>query len=612
MEAGRQIRDTHRQHYNAYVAQAWTSIRNFLSAHYRFNKRFDTPFWNYCRNYTPLHGAQPIVEFYIENGPSNFLTPLLLPAVDRFGAEGYFSLLLGQDVPFKNPPEAPEPERSVFQRWQEDARNRAERALTVAETLEYMKSPQWTWAANRPTVRDGQAESSFSVEQENRAGDTLQRQGRRTEAVAKFLEVLRRQPRCPVVHSNLLLALGHDPELEPQAVYAEHVWWDRLNGQGSAEKREFAAVADRKKRLRIGYVSPDLRRHAILHFIEPVLANHDAQQFEVFAYAEVRKPDAVTARLQKYFHHWHSTVGRTDLQVADQVRADGIDILIDLAGHTGGNRLGVFTHKPAPVQVTYLGYPSTTGLATIDYRLTDSVGDPPGEASYATEDLVRLPGCFCCYTPPPDAPEVGPLPAGTNGPVVFGSTHKLVKLNNTVLDLWARLLLKSPATRLVIARDTLTDDIAHRLRQEFQQRGVDSNRVDLRRAVAEPDKFLEFYSRLDIFLDVFPWCGHAMTCEVLWMGVPVVTLRGDRFAGRMGASLLGQLGLSELVADSPERYLAIAAELAGDRERLAALRAGLRQRMRQSALCDPVTYTRGLEETYRWMWDRWCARQSAP
>ncbi len=256
------------------------------------------------------------------------------------------------------------------------------------------------------------------------------------------------RPNYVEAHSNLLFCLTYDPGIDSASLLAEHRRWESvLGGRASWLNPEAqpAAGHDRnpERRLRVGYVSPDLRRHVVARFLEPILAHHDPAQVEVICYAEVPVADVMTARLQRHVHAWRSIYGLTDGQLADLVRADGVDILVDLAGHTGNNRLGAFVRKPAPVQVTYLGYPNTTGLSAIDYCVTDSVADPPGEPVQHSEELMRLPGCFCCYAPPEDVPPVVPLPATKTGRLTFGSLHNLAKINAKVLDLWSDVLLAS-------------------------------------------------------------------------------------------------------------------------------------------------------------------------
>jgi protein O-GlcNAc transferase len=352
----------------------------------------------------------------------------------------------------------------------------------------------------------------------------------------------------------------------------------------------------------VGYVSPDLRRHAAAYFIEPVLAHHDRGRVEVFCYAEVEAPDDFTARLRGLAEHWRDTTGLTDEAVADLVRRDGIDVLVDLAGHTAGNRLLVFARRPAPVQLSYLGYPHATGLAAIPFSVGDTVTDPEEKPGSPGEDVVRLPGCFCCYAPPQGVVPAPGLPEDRAGAVTFLALHKLEKLNDAVLDLWTRVLEAVPGSRLLLARDSLHGRTAQRLAGRFAARGVAPDRVVLERVSAEGMSHLRAYERGDVALDVFPWNGHTTACEALWMGLPVVALRGGSHASRMTASVLECLGLGDLVADTPEDYVEVAAGLAADRARRAELRAGLRQWMLASPLCDGAGLARRLEEAYTRLW----------
>jgi predicted O-linked N-acetylglucosamine transferase (SPINDLY family) len=302
---------------------------------------------------------------------------------------------------------------------------------------------------------------------------------------------------------------------------------------------------------------------------------------------------------------WRSLCGMPDDAVARQIEADRIDILVDLGGHTG-TRLGVLARRPAPVQVTWLGYPNTTGMETIQYRLTDAVADPPGEPICHTEELVRLPSGFCCYDPPRDAPEVTPLPAASAGFVTFGGLHKLAKYNDRVFDRWCEVLRALPAARLLLFRDGLRGRTANRLRAEFIRRGVAADRLRLESRV-DHASFLAIYQQVDVALDTLPWSGHVTACEALWMGVPTLTLLGDRHAGRMVASVLTQVGLQEFITRTPEEFVTRTVALVGDLERLARLRAGLREQVRSSPLCDAAGFTRRLEDAYRELWRRWAS-----
>lgn len=440
----------------------------------------------------------------------------------------------------------------------------------------------------------------------NNLGIVLSELGRLSDAAASYRHALTLKPHFLDAQSNLLKAINYDPAYDSSTLLAEHRRWRDVYGPLTL----LGAAADHDRSpnrpLRVGYVSPDFRTHAVAYFFEPILAHHDRARVEPVCYAEVPAPDATTVRLQALAAGWRPTVGLTDVQVAEQVRRDRIDILVDLAGHTSGHRLGVFARRPAPVQVTYLGYPNTTGLDAIDYLLTDAVVDPPGEPKWSTEEPYRLPGLFCCYAPPAGAPEVGPSPAERNGYVTLGALHKLSKLNEAVLDLWCDLLHALPSARLLLFRNDLTGTRREEIRRRFLARGITDERLELEHEAGEGGH-LAVYHRIDVSLDVFPWCGHTTACESLWMGVPVITLRGDRHAGRMTASVLMTLGLADWVADTPADYVTVARRAADDPAALGRLRGTLRDRMARSPLCDGRAWTAGLEDAYRTLWQRWCS-----
>jgi protein O-GlcNAc transferase len=438
---------------------------------------------------------------------------------------------------------------------------------------------------------------------QNNLGNALQEQGMLQEAAGAFRKALEYRPDFAGAHSNLLNCLNYDPTVDSDALFAEHLHWANVHVRVASETAH-ANHRDPDRRLRVGYVSPDFYHHAAAHFLEPLFAHHDPRQVEIYCYAEVAAGDAVTRRFQDRAHGWRSTVGLSDATLAEQVRADGIDILVDLAGHTARNRLLVFAYKPAPVQISYLGYPNTTGLTTIDYRVTDVVADLSGEPVRHTEELIRLPQAFC-YAADERAPKVSLLPAATTGCVTFGSLHNLAKLNPQVIDLWCRVLRAVPRARLFVLRHTLRGSAKESLHRHLTDRGISFDRFDLRHASSGPSH-MKAYESVDIALDTFPWSGHTTACEALWMGVPVVTLYGNRYAGRMAASTLTALGLPEFIARTPEEYVAIAADWASDLDRLGKLRGGLRERMSSSPLCDGARFTRTLEETYRMLWHRWC------
>jgi protein O-GlcNAc transferase len=437
-------------------------------------------------------------------------------------------------------------------------------------------------------------------------GFVLVEKGHVAEALAFYREAERLHPDSRPVQSSYLYGLNYDPEVDPQTLLAEHRRW------GVRQQEDVPAIGPkpchdrgRDRPLRVGYVSADFRVHPVAYFLRHILRHHDRLQVEPICYSEVTAPDALTEQLQSLSHAWRPIFGMNDEQVVEMVRHDAIDILVDLSGHTARHRMGLFAHKPAPIQATYLGYPNTTGLTTIDYLLTDAVTDPPDDPTWSSEIPYHLPDIFCCYSPPEDAPEVNLLPALRAG-VTFGSLHKLPKLNPRVLQLWAELLKAVPTSRLLLYRNNLRGERKQEILDDFQAQGIAADRLDLRNVVEGGASHYAVYQDIDISLDVFPWSGHTTACESLWMGVPIVTIRGNRHAGRMTASVLTCLGLRELIAETPQQYLDTATQLAGDLDRLAELRRTMRDRMSRSPMGDGRTWTKNLDNAYRAMWHRWC------
>jgi predicted O-linked N-acetylglucosamine transferase (SPINDLY family) len=438
-----------------------------------------------------------------------------------------------------------------------------------------------------------------------------QYQGRLDEAFELYRTSLRLAPDNPQFHSNYIYALNYHPDYDARRLYDEHCAWSRRH----ADRLLPANVAhanDRSpdRKLRVGYVSSHFRGHAVNFFIEPILAAHDHQQCEVFCYSGVIAPDETTARLRSYADHWREFSQYTDAQAAALVREDQIDVLVDLAGHIGGNRLLVFARKPAPVQVTYLGYQNTTGMRAMDYRLTDAWADPPGASdAYYTERLVRLPRSFFCYLPSPAAPPVSPLPALERGYVTFGSFNNFSKVTPQVLAAWARLLAATPNARLAILT-TVTESLKMALADALARLDVASHRIELHHRRPRAG-YLELISSVDIALDPFPFNGHTTTCDALWQGVPVLTLAGSTYHSRFGSSAHVNLDLADWIATSPDQYVEIGARRAAEVDQLAVLRSTLRERMAASALLDHRGFTRNLEAAYRQMWVDWCAADSA-
>ncbi len=429
---------------------------------------------------------------------------------------------------------------------------------------------------------------------------------RSEEALAVCRAALERHPESTslaAVHMTLLNRACADPAL----VLAAHCRWAERYAGAQAQRLDNPAEPER--RLRVGYVSADLREHAVSQFALPMFEHHDAARYEIYCYSNVAKTDAVTRRCESLVAAWRDIVPLDDAAAANMIRADGVDILVDLSGHTSGNRLGVFARKPAPLQITYLGYPATTGLAQMDYRLTDAVADPPGlsEDRYR-EQLLRLPGSLWCFAPPPQMPEVAPLPARHKGTVTFGSLNSMLKLTPPLVALWSKLLHALPASRLLLVT-VPPGEARARIAREFAANGVDASRLGFHGFVSW-EEFWRLHAEVDVALDSFPCNGGTTTCETLWLGVPVVSLVGSVFLSRAGLSILNAAGLRELAAESEEEYLRIASGLVQDLPRLAALRASMRERLRASLLFDAARHTREIEDCYRQAWRRWCAEQA--
>jgi protein O-GlcNAc transferase len=429
--------------------------------------------------------------------------------------------------------------------------------------------------------------------------------GRFDDGLAALRVALRLKPDAAGIHSNLVCLLRHHPHYDARAIQEECTRWYRQHGEPL--KRFIQPHSNRReidRRLRIGYISPDFREHACSSFTVPLLAKHDRQAFEVYCYSDVAWPDQVTDRLRSDADVWKPTVGLVDQQLADLIRSDQIDILIDLAMHTVRNRLLVFARKPAPVQLSWLAYPGTTGLATIDYRLTDPYLDPPELFdSFYSEQSVRLPETFWCYDPLIDQ-LVNALPATTAGIITFGCLNNINKVNDVCLQLWSRVLTAVPQSRLLLVAPCGT--AREWVLSILKAAGVAPERVEFTRDRLPRLEYFQLYHRIDVALDTQPCNGGTTTLDALWMGVPTVSLIGRTVAGRLGFSVLCNLGLKELAAETPEQFVEIAAGLAGDMSRLQDLRQNLRQRIKASPLMDAERFARHIEQAYRQIWQSWC------
>jgi protein O-GlcNAc transferase len=440
-------------------------------------------------------------------------------------------------------------------------------------------------------------------------GSALCDQGRFPEASAVYRRGQQLDPLCAQLASNLLFSLHFDPSLSPETILAEHVQFGQRFGEAlSRHARSFVRDRDPERPLRIGYVSADFRSHPVADFLEPVLAAHDRRAVEVYAYSDAPCPDAVTARLAGLVSHFIPCAGWPDAQLAERIRADPIDILVDLAGHTGNNRLLVFARKPSPIQVSWLGYFDTTGLTAIDYRIADEHSVPEAAERFFVERIVRLPRSANCFLHP-ESPEPAPAPCLRRGHVTLGCFNNPAKVTRGVVATFARILSQLPASRLILKYGTFDDPV---LRDQylrwFAEEGIAPGRIDLQGHSALPE-FLASFAHIDVALDPFPHSGETTALHTLWMGVPLVALEGVTLVQRLASRVLRVAGLKEWVAHTTDEYVAIALSLARDPERLSSLRAGLRDRLKASPLLDHAGVTRELEAAYRKMWRRWCAAQ---
>ena len=452
-------------------------------------------------------------------------------------------------------------------------------------------------------IAESLAANPADVRARQSMGQVLRALGRIDEEIDLYRATLAVAPESASIHSALCLACCFSARHDAQAVFAEHCAWARRFAPPAAASA-YGNAAEPQRRLRLGYVAFDFGNAINGCYLEEVFRHHDRNAYELFLYQNGKRQGPWSERLRRQAEHWREIRELDDAAAAAAIRADGIDVLVDLSGHLGDNRLLTFARKPAPVQVSWLSYPASTGLAAIDYRLTDPYCDPPGltEQLY-TEKLHRLPHTYWCYRPAIAYP-VAPLPVLKNGWITFGSFNAYAKINEPVIELWARLLSGLPQARLFIMTVPRGSATAA-LRERFQRRGIAPERLDIAAGVS-PDRFHEMFARADIALDPFPYNGATTTLDSLWNGVPVVTLAGSSCVSRAGVSMLSNAGLAELIARDEDDYLAIAQRLAQDPGALQALRNGLRARLQASPIMDAAGFTADLEAAYRQMWRAWC------
>jgi len=434
----------------------------------------------------------------------------------------------------------------------------------------------------------------------------LDESGLLDEAQATYRQTVALFPDDPFAHSALLFNMPFWPNVSASEMLAEARAWNARHARPLAV-RAAPHQNDRspERRLRIGYVSPDFQTHVQSLFTIPLLQNHDHQQFEIFCYSSADTPSNLTERIRGYADVFREVGAADDAALSEVIRQDRIDILVDLTMHMSGSRLLTFARRPAPVQLCWLAYPGTTGLETMDYRLSDPFLDPPdSNTEVYSEETIRLPDSFWCYDPLTDLPDVSSLPALASGTITFGCLNHFRKVNDGVLRLWTKLLAALPESRLMLLAPGGT--ARDRVRSIFEQGGVKLDRLEFVERCGRLE-YLRKYRELDLCLDTFPSNGHTTSLDALWMGVPTVTLAGETAVGRAGVCQAMNLALPELVTRTPEQYVRVASSLAADLERLAELRRTLRGRLQQSPLMDGPRFARNLESVYRAIWRRFCA-----
>ena len=442
----------------------------------------------------------------------------------------------------------------------------------------------------------------------NNQGTALKNMGRLGEAAEIYKKAVSAGPGRADIHSNYLLMMIYSADVTPEELVTEAKKFGEMTAP-YLRNRELVRDLKPERRLRIGYVSADFRAHAVHYFFEPLLNLRDPGQFEIFVYSNTEIEDEVTERIKKKCDHWHDIRVLNNDAVADLIEKDRIDILMDISGHTGGNRLMVFARKPAPIQVTWLAYPATTGMQAMDYRVTDSYVEPPGMTEqYNVEKLWRLPEIFCCYQPHENSPPVTGYPLfEDNGYITFGCFNNFAKVTDPVLETWGKIMAQVPDSRLMLEIPGINlPAFRANVEERLKRHGIPLERTVLERRI-KSNQFV-LYNEIDIALDPFPCVGGTTSMDTLWMGVPFVTLAGKHFGARMGVTILTNAGLQELIAENREEYIKIAVDLATNRARLKTLRHDLREKIATSPLMNQQSFTRNMENAYREMWRIYCSR----
>ena len=435
--------------------------------------------------------------------------------------------------------------------------------------------------------------------------------GKMSDAVNHIKKVIEIEPASRVAHSNLLLYLNYCPEVSPEELFEYHKKWGQRFSALPDNQLFFSNYPDPDRPLRIGFISPDFRGHSVGYFIEPAINHYDKKNLEIFCYAHIPQPDKTTHSIEKRVYKFHKIHKVDDYTLANQIRSDGIDILVDLAGHTANTRIHVMTLQPAPIQVTYLGYPTTSGLQQVHYRFTDEIVDPEGESDiFHIEKLVRLKPHFFCFPPLGNNMLVSQLPAMEKKQICFGGFHNTSKLSEDVIKLWSKVLIEIPDASLLLQAAAYDDpDIVRYFQTCFEKYGIFKKRLKFIGKLSF-DHYLKLHHNIDIMLDTFPWTGHTTSCHALWMGIPILTIKGNKHSSRIGQCLMNALEMPEWIAEDYDSFVKKACHFSKEINDLQRIRACLRNRIQSAKISNRKQYAQLLENTFRNIWYQWCEEQT--